>query len=646
MTLHCCKRPTDSARSVSRRLRDAALLAGLLLARSALAIDSPPAIGAIQLEVNFTDAARQRFLVHEVIPVVPGHLRLVYPKWIPGEHGPTGPLNGITGLQFSAAGVQLAWRRDTAEMYAIELEVPAGTETLDLRFQYLAAGDGGFGAGGSTTPVLAELEWNQVLLYPEGAPASAITFVPTILLPTDWQFATALQTEVALDHRVRFAQLSLEQLVDSPVFAGRHARTFDLAPGAAHPIRLNVFGDRMDNLELKPEQLTHARNLPAQALKLTGASHYRQYDFLFGLSDHTATFGLEHHESSDDRLKADYYTDPDHYLAGAILLPHEYFHSWNGKFRRPRGLATADYQQPMRGDLLWVYEGMTNYYGEVLAARCGMWSAEQFRDQMAITAAAMQYTTGRQWRPLQDTADAAQLLYEAPRAYESWRRSVDYYPEGSLLWLDIDTELRTLSHGSRSLDDFVRAFHGIHPDAVEVLPYDFDEVVATLQKVQPGEWRTRLTRLLQSRSADAPLDGLRRAGWTLTFSATPSALFKAYEKVGKRQLQMYDLGLVISNDPAHGKGSVLDVRWESPAFAAGVAPGMEITAVNDQEYDADTLRRAIEAARSGTPLRLLVHSAGTYQTLSIDYRGGLRFPHLEAVQGQEDLLSQIAAPLP
>ena len=619
---------------------------------TALALDAPAAGDAaarpaIQLEVDLRDAPKRRFLVHESVPVKSGKLELRYPKWIPGEHAPSGPLNGVTGITVSANGKVLPWRRDHSEMYEIELDIPTGVETIDLQFQYLPAGDGQFGGSGSTTPNLLELEWNQVLFYPAGMPVNAIPIVASARLPDGWEFATALDTTRTSRNAVSFASTSVEQLVDSPLFAARYLRRVDLAPDARQPVRLNLIGDRPDNLDMKPEQVAHARALVVQALKLTGTAHYRHYDFLFGLSDHTGSFGLEHHQSSDDRTVAEYYTDPDNYIADAILLPHEYFHSWNGKFRRPKGLATPDYQLPMRGGLLWVYEGMTNYYGEVLAARAGMWTAAQYRDSLAMTAAAMQYQRGRRWRPLQDTADAAQLLYGAPGAYSNWRRSVDYYPEGSLLWLDVDTRLRTLSDGRVSLDDFVRTFHGTHPDSIEVLPYDFDDVVHTLEGLVPYDWRGMLTGLLESRSDDAPLEGLKRSGWSLAFDPTPSPLFKASEKLRKEQVQRYDIGFDVSTDDAKGKGTILDVEWEGPAFAAGLVPGMHLVAVNDEEYSADGLRRAItQAVGSKAPIRLLVSDAGLFQSVSIDYHGGLRYPHLEAISGKPDLLGRIAAARP
>ena len=467
-------------------------------------------------------------------------------------------------------------------------------------------------------------------------------------MPKGWQFATALEASGAADAdgSTRFKPVTLETLVDAPVFTGEYFRRIDLGSALGAPVYLNLIADRPANLEMKPEQVQHARNLVQQAARLTGAVHYRHYDFLFALSDHTGEFGLEHHESSDDRLGAEFYTDPDHYLADPALLSHEYFHSWNGKFRRPKGLATSDYNQPMLGDLLWVYEGMTNYYGEVLAARAGGWTAEQFRDRVAQTAADMQFQTGRVWRPLQDTADAAQILYGTPRTYGNWRRTVDYYPEGSLLWLEVDTQLRTLTKGQRSLDDFVRAFHGQRPGKVEVLPYDMDEVVNTLQAVAPFGWRAFLQERLQAMKADAPLDGLARGGWKLVFTDTPTDYFKASTKTAKVQQQAFDLGLTVSQDDDR-KGTLIDVIWNGPAFKAGLTPGMKVMAVNGEEYTAEELSGAIKAAgKGGPPVTLLVKDGSVFSTHVIDYTGGLRYPRLEAISGATDLIGQISAPLP
>ncbi len=357
-------------------------------------------------------------------------------------------------------------------------------------------------------------------------------------------------------------------MVDSPLFTGQYVKRIDLAPSAAVPVYLNVFGDRAGNLELKPEQVEHHVALVKQAVALFGSQHYGHYDFLLAVSDNTGSFGLEHHQSSDDRIDADFFTDPDMFLNGAGLLPHEYVHSWNGKFRRPAGLATQDYSAPMEGDLLWVYEGLTEYLGNVLTARSGLWTTEQYRDALAITAAQMDHVPGRTWRALQDTADAAQRLYYAPRAWVSARRAVDYYPEGELLWLDVDTKIRELSNNARSLDDYTRAFYGIQNGSMKVIPYRFEDIVATLQAVQPNDWRAFLRQRLDGHEVGAPLDGIKRGGWKLAYTDKPTASFKAMEKSRKVANRSDSLGVVIGEED---KGALVDVLWGSPAFDAGLA---------------------------------------------------------------------------
>lgn len=621
---------------------------GLALEAGGLSNAGFPGADPIHLSVDLRDAPRRRFQVRESLPVQPGPLRLVYPKWIPGEHGPTGPINAITGLHFRAGARELDWHRDPTDMYAIEVTVPEGSSRLELEFQYLPVGEGQFGAAASTTPYLAELEWNQVIWYPQGRPVSEIPVQAEAQLPEGWHYATALEADAqGQAGALRFRPVSLETLVDAPLFCGRYSQLVDLAPGAPHAIRLNVFADDAVSAEVSEAQVEKLRALAVQIQRLTGAIHFQHYDMLLGLSDDTAHFGLEHHQSSDDRVDLDYLSDSDVWLANASLLPHEWFHSWNGKFRRPAGLATPDYQQPMDGRLLWVYEGLTNYYGEVLAARAGMQTAEDWRGQVALTAATMRAQAGRTWRPLQDTATAAQLLYDSPKAYSSWRREVDFYPEGSLLWLAVDVELRQRSGGRKSLDDFVRAFHGIHPGRVEVLPYDFQDVVATLQSLVPGDWAARLRGFLDGKSDQPPLSGIHDGGWELGFSDKPDSYFSAAEKSGKHVNAAFDIGLVIDNDKGHGSpGKLLDVIWGGPAFQAGVAPGATLVAVDGIAYTPELLRQAISrAAKPGTaPIQLLLRDGDTYLTIAVDYHGGLRYPQLVRRAGSTDLLKGVSDP--
>ncbi len=613
---------------------------------AALGMPRAHAADSLTLDVDLRESARQLFHGHEVIPVKPGPLTLYYPKWIPGEHSPSGPLENLAGLKFSAGGKALTWRRDLAEMYAIHLDVPQGASSLDVTFDFLSPGAGGsFGQSVSATPDIVDLEWNQVLLYPAGAASKDISFQPSVQLPTGWKFATALETASSSGSVTHFKPVSLENLVDSPLIAGSHFKRVDIAPGDKVPVHLNLVADTEEDLAITPTQVQAMQNLVKQANILFGSHHYSHYDFLFTLSDNTGHFGLEHHQSSDDRSWADLYTTPETTLVGAHLLPHEYVHSWNGKFRRPAGLATPDYNQPMQDDLLWVYEGLTEYFGNVLSARSGSITPAQYREALAFDAASMDKRPGRSWRPLQDTADEAQVLYYAPREWQNWRRVQDFYVEGELIWLDVDTKLRELSANRKSMDDFAHAFYGMDDGSYVVKPYTFDDVVNTLKGVQDYDWRTFLRERLDSTKPAAPLDGITRGGYKLVYTDTPTEYFKAYEKVRKVQNFMFSIGLMLSHSE-HDKGTVQDVLWDGPAFKAGVGPGMKLVAVNGRAFDADNevLKDAITAAKgSKAPIRLLMRQQDTYLSFDVDYHDGLKYPVLTLIPGKTPSLDDITA---
>ena len=618
----------------------AAQYAGPLQTNSTLSPNAYP--GTLQLQVDLRDAARKIFAVRETIPVRPGPLTLYYPQWIPGEHSPSGPLANVVGVEIYGNGQRIAWRRDLTDLYALHLTVPAGVDTLELRFEFLSpSGGGAFGQSVSATPRLVDLEWNQVLFYPAGHYSRAITIAPEVILPPGWQHGSALQTLSAQDGHVRFAPVPLNTLVDAPLIAGAHFKRFDLDPGARVPVHLDIVADGAKYLALSDAQLGHFRNLVQQAYRLFGTQHYAHYTFLLTLSDNTGHFGLEHHQSSDDRLGADYFINPDTRLLGAALLPHEYVHSWNGKFRRPADLWTPNFNVPMRDDLLWVYEGLTNYYGMVLAARSGLWTPEQFRQALAATAASMSARPGRQWRSLQDTADAASILYYVPGSWATWRRQVDFYPEGTLLWLDVDTQIRALSQGRKSLDDFARAFFGIHPGSVLTVTYGFDDVVAALNAVQPYDWARFLRSRLDAVGDALPeADALTHAGWKLAYADTPDAYQQALAAQSHSLNQMYGAGLSVADKD----GRVLDVLWNGPAFKAGLAPNMQILAVDGRQFSADALKDALRAASgSEQPISLLVKNLDYVSTLTLHWNGGLRYPRLQRIAAAPDRLDAITA---
>jgi len=601
--------------------------------------------GDLNLDVDLSDPAQRIFRVHERIPASPGAFTLYYPKWIPGEHSPSGTIDSVAGLVVSSdAGQRIEWRRDLEDMYTLHLTVPAGVKSLVLDFELLSPGPGGeFGQSASATDRIEDLEWNQVLFYPAGYAAHNITIKPSIRMPKGWGYGSALEEEQTSAGIVTFAPVSLEQLVDSPLTCGLYFARLDLAPGAAVPVHLDLVADDASDLKVDDAQLQSHRNLITQAQLLFGAHHYQHYDFLFTLSEDTGHFGLEHSQSSDDRYYAKFFIDPDTYLAGGGLLPHEYVHSWNGKFRRPGGLATPNYNIPMRGDLLWVYEGLTEYLGDVLTARSGIWTPEQYRDELAATAADMDHRPGRAWRTLQDTADAAQLLYYSSKDWGSERRSVDYYPEGELVWLDVDTTIREKSGGKKSLDDFTRAFYGTDDGSFAVKPYEFADVVKALNAVQPNDWASFLRSRLDSHEKGAPLGGIKRGGWTVTYSDQRSAAVKAHEKTRKLLDLRYSLGLLIKTAP-DDNGRVVDVLWGSPAFTAGLAPGMTVLAVDGRKFDPDLLDEILHHAQGGNaPVEILASNYDSFSTFKVDYHDGPKYPHLTRIPEAKDRLGDIIA---
>ncbi len=613
-----------------------------LAARPVSAASALPAPDRIRLRVDLTDATRRLIHARLEIPVRPGEVTLFYPKWIPGEHGPTGPIENLAGLIVSANGKRLPWKRDLVEMYAIRVPVPQGTRTLDVSLDFLLSGSvGGYTFGASSTSELAVLNWNQVLLYPTGVPLESLTYEAALKLPPGWSYGTALPVARESGGWIEFKPAPLVTLIDSPVNAGRYFRTIALAPEISPRHLLHLVGDSREAIDMPREEEQHYHRLVREALALFGAHHYREYHFLYTLSDHVPFFGLEHHESSDNRGAERSLIDEDKEVRMADLLPHEFAHSWNGKYRRPADLATPNYEVPMRTDLLWVYEGLTQYLGWTLAARSGLLTPEQARDYLAETAAALDNEPGRTWRPLLDTAVSAQFLYGAERSWDAWRRGVDFYDESLLFWLEADAIIRSQSKGQRSLDDFCKRFHGGESGPPTVKPYTFEDVVATMNEVQPYDWRKFFTERVEEVRPHPPLGGITAGGWKLAWSDSASAYHKSLEKARKRLDFRYSLGLYLNDE-----GEVLDALPKTPAVLAGMSPGMKLMAVNGKQWTDDILREAIRAAaRSKAPIEILAKNGEFYETYKIDYRGGERYPKLVRVDGAADLLSRDLAPL-
>jgi predicted metalloprotease with PDZ domain len=618
----------------------AAVLAASSLSCSGSAPAGATLSGPILLAVDATDVTRKVFHVSLKFHVGPGPLTLVYPKWIPGEHGPTGPVTDLVGLKMSAGGKPVDWCRDDVDMYAFHVSVPTGTDRLDVSFDFLSAlGTAGFSSAASVTPHLAIVTWNQLVLYPEGVATDNVQVEPSLRIPRGWQYATALKHQDTSDGEDTFAPVSLTTLVDSPVLAGEHFVKLPLDT-SAHGVELDVAADSEAALKMSPEFGDQMKRLVAEADALFGARHFNDYHFLFTLSDEVAHFGLEHHQSNDTRQAELAMVQHNPSL---WVLAHEFTHSWNGKYRRPAGLATPDFQAPMKGELLWVYEGLTQYIGMLLAARSGLIGEDYYREHLAASAAYLDHQPGRVWRPLVDTTVTAQLLYSAPKEWASYRRGVDFYDEGWLIWLDADTKIRELTHGQKSLDDFCKRFYGGEGGAPALRTYALDDVVTTMNDVAASDWKTFFQDRVMKASARAPLEGVARAGWRLAYNNARNKAHEFLEAGENKQTDAsYSLGLLVGEG-----GKIVDVMVGSPAYAAGLGPGMKLVRVNGKAYSPDVLRQAILAdALSKSPMIVDVGMGGDKfpKTLSINYHEGLQEPHLERAGPAADVLHEIVKP--
>ncbi|MGC2511026.1 MAG: M61 family peptidase [Acidobacteriaceae bacterium] len=603
----------------------------------------PGSATPITITVDATDAPRKMLHADLVIPVQPGDLTLVYAKWIPGEHEASGPIDDLAGIVIKANGQTLPWVRDSVDMFKLHVLVPQGVTELRVHDDFLAtAGPVGFSAGASTSENLAMISWNEVMLWPQVASAKDVQVTPSVILPTGWKFATALTITSTGGTTTHFATVPLNELVDSPVLSGRYFREIPLAPEISPQHYLDLAADGPEDLEVPAQMLAGFNDLVRQASALYQSHHYGSYHFLMTLSDQVAHFGLEHHQSNDDRVPEKTFLDPNLDVLEAGLLPHEFTHSWNGKYRRPEGLLSPDFQTPMKGDLLWVYEGLTEYLGDVLTARSGLWTDDQYREALANSAADLDNRPGRTWRDLQDTATAAQTLYGASGQWGNWRRSVDYYPEGELLWLQIDTIIRQQSHGKKSLNDFCVRFLGLNGDTGPItVPYTFDDVVSNLNAVQPYDWAGFLTEKLTTKENHAPLGGIENGGYRLSYSDTPNSMEESMEAL-RGVDAWYSLGLNLSH-----QGVIRDVLFYSPAYKAGLGPGMKIVAVSGRAYTDALMHDAIRNSKNTqAPIELIVENTAYFRDVKIDYHGGERYPHLERVDSKPDILNQILQPLP
>ena len=643
--------------SFFRRGRAAAVFAAVCIALTATAhaqnspgpqpVPLPPTIvapadtpypGTISLLVDITNITDRVLSVHETIPIQGRDITLLYPEWLPGTHSPSNPIGQLAGLVVTANGKNIPWVRDRVNMYAFHVEVPQDAATLDINFQYLAPLDP---KRGRISSKFANVTWNNVLLYPAGYFSRDIKFEPALRLPEEWKFASALDVKSQNGNLVQFKATPLNTLVDSPLYAGVNFKRIDLSTGPDNPVYLDIYADKLSDLEVTTEELQYHKNLVIEAQKLFNSRHYDHYDFLFSVSDTVSGKGLEHHQSSEDGSRANYFTDWGSGVAGRDLLPHEYTHSWNGKFRRPADLWTPNFNVPMRNDLLWVYEGLTDYYGNVLTARSGMRTLEQARDVFAQIAAAFKISPGRIWRSLEDTTNQPIISshFSAPEIWPSWQRSYDYYPESDLIWLDADTKIRELSGGKKSLDDFAKFFFGMDNGSYITSTYTFDDLAKALNTVQPYDWAGFFRARVSEVNPNVPENGFAQGGYRLVYNDNePEWLKKADSSRGTSFAA--SLGFSVRSD-----GSLDSVWWGSLAFKAGLTSDMQLQAVNDQTYTAAGLRESILAAeKSKEPIKLLLKRGDDFVTVSLDYHDGMRYAHLERVDTAPDRLDAILAP--
>jgi predicted metalloprotease with PDZ domain len=619
--------------------------AGLALFFSVLALpvaraQKPP----IEITADLSDAPRKLFHADVDLPVTPGPITLTTPKWIPGHHSPSGPVEEITGVVFTANGQALPWRRDDVDLYQFHLTIPQGVTTLHAHLDCIVTS--------RVSQKLAALEWQTLLLYPANMPVRDISIQPSVKVPAGWGIGTALTPVSPGAYPVpapgavtQFAVTNVEQLQDSPVIAGQYFHEFPLAPEITPKHYIDVVSDQPEDSNLRPAVLASMSNLVREADALYGSHHYHVYHFLLTLSDVAGGMGLEHGQSSDNGVGEKGFADDTHELREADLLPHEFTHSWNGKYRRPVGLYQPDFATAQQGALLWVYEGMTEYLGDVLAARAGFETQEQYRDLLAQTAAVLDYTPGREWRSTEDTAVAASVV----RSYTpwfNWRRGQDYYQEGELLWLDADTLIRKLTQNQKSLGDFEKIFLGKGGNTGPlIVTYDFNELVQDLNAVVAYDWATFLHDRIDKINPHADLAGIEQGGYKLVYKDKQNETERTMAAVPSGHSEgtncWFSIGLLVRDD-----GSIVDVRWNGAADKARLAPSQKIIAVNGQIFSAEALHAAIRGAKGNSePIHLIVQADSFVSMADIDYHDGERFPVLERMEGTPAYLDDITKPL-
>ena len=609
---------------------------------AAAASDTATDAQDMTIEVDVSNVGQKLVYVKQRIPVRSGPLRLNFPRWLPGFHGPYGDVTQIAGLEVQAAGKRIAWKRDPADPFGFIIDVPPEARAIELSFQSMPAPESQPYRSPWTRELLG-LQWHAVVLYPSGRPASAIGVAPSVRLPTGWGYGSALRVRGEREGWLDFERVSLETLIDSPLYAAQSYRRIELdAPGAAWPAALHLFSDQPERLQPSEAQIEAHRALVRQGTLLFGSRPWRHYDLLIATGEGLPRTALEHQQSSENVYPTDYFKDWPTAARRRDDVAHEFVHAWNGKYRRPADLWARDFNSPSQNSLLWVYEGLTQYYGMVLATRSGLVSPELMRRDFGRSAAYLADLPGRRWRNLQDTTNDPSIASSADRPWSDWQRGWDFYYESALLiWLDADTLIRAETSGARSLDDFARTFFAGADGERSPSLYKFDDVVTAMNSVHPHDWKA-FFRLRLDRTVDhVALDGLERSGWRVAFVDKRSEMDLAALDPDKPTLGLgYSLGVGVDKE-----GALSYVFWHSPAFRNGLAPQDKIVAVGMRAYTSERLEAAVMANRDGTkPITLLIKRGDEYRTVVLDVRTGLRYPTLEKIEGRRDLLTEILAP--
>jgi predicted metalloprotease with PDZ domain len=641
--------PRSTFRSSSVAARSACFsvaVAALFFSGTAAAFaQSATPITPIQITADLSDAGRKLYHAEIDIPVKAGPVTLITPQWIPGTHRPTPIVDSITGVVFTAGPDKtvLPWRRDNVDMFEFHLDIPKGVTSVHAHLDLINPG--------RQTTKLAAFEWEGLLLYPANIPVAKIAIQPSVTVPAGWGIGTALTPEGSLasggsTSTQRFAVTTVEQLEDSPVLTGLYFREFPLAPEISPKHFIDIASDEPGDCDLRPATLAEINNLVREADALYKSHHYNHYNLLLTLTDATGGQGLEHGQSSDNGVGEKDFSDDAHQLGVADLLSHEFTHSWNGKYRRPARLYQPDFATPQQGDLLWVYEGMTQYLGNVLAARSGLKSQQQYREMLALSAAQLDYKSGREWRSTEDTAIASSILRGGTPSWSNWKRGQDYYQEGELLWLDADTLIRKLTNDKKSLNDFEAIFLGKGGNTGPlIVPYERPELIADLNEVAPYDWATFLHDRIDKINPHADFAGIEQGGYKLVYTDKPSDAQKTLTAAGGRRgggvNVWYSIGLTAAAD-----GTISDVRFHGPADEAKLSPGLKIYAVNGKTFSGDNLRAAIKSAKGASePIHLILEQDGFVTMADINYHEGERYPTMVRVEGTPDYLDEITKPM-